>query len=256
MHGKVSMVIPCYNKVNYISNMFDSIIAQEWDNIELILVNDGSTDGTREIIAEYETKFRYRGFEVIIVDQKNSGVCAAAKAGLERITGDFVCMVDADDELDPKYVSTMARWLEEHEEYDYVACEGILYKIVDNTKFFRQFTPMEIVANRTDILVRWLLSGFRTTVWIYMVRLSYFHKCRILETYYTQNKGSHEPGYVIPLLSYGGRLKYFPLPLYHFNKSGIGHSQLYIMMKLKSFAKSIINYAFYQYRTYQTICLI
>jgi len=53
MQGKVSMVMPCYNKVNDISEMFDSIIAQEWNNIELILVNDGSTDGTRDIIAAF-----------------------------------------------------------------------------------------------------------------------------------------------------------------------------------------------------------
>ena len=60
--GKVSMVMPCYNKVDYIAEMFDSIISQEWDNIELILVNDGSTDGTREVIAEYEQRFSARGF--------------------------------------------------------------------------------------------------------------------------------------------------------------------------------------------------
>jgi glycosyltransferase involved in cell wall biosynthesis len=51
------MVMPCYDKVEYIGEMFESILAQKWDNIEVILVNDGSTDGTREVISEYESNF-------------------------------------------------------------------------------------------------------------------------------------------------------------------------------------------------------
>ena len=69
------MVVPCYNKVEYIGEMLDSVIAQKWDNIEVILVNDGSTDGTREAIAEYEPKLKTRGYETVIIDQENAG-CA------------------------------------------------------------------------------------------------------------------------------------------------------------------------------------
>ena len=58
-----------------------------------------------------------------------------------------------------------------------------------------------------------------------MVKVEYFLRCKIVETYYTQNKGSHEPGYIIPLLAFCGKLKFFPLPLYRFSTSGIGHSQ-------------------------------
>ena len=112
MQSKVSMVMPCYNKVDYIGEMFQSIVDQVWNNIELILVNDGSTDGTREVIAKWEPKFKERGYEVVIVDQENAGVCAAPKAGLERISGGYVSVVDADDMLAREYVSVMAGWLE------------------------------------------------------------------------------------------------------------------------------------------------
>ena len=125
MQSKVSMIVTCYNKVKYIGEMFDSIISQEWNNIELILVNDGSTDGTRDVITEYESKFYKRGYDVVIIDQENEGVCAATKAGLSCITGKYVCIVDADDELDPKYISTMAGWLEEHNDTDYCICDAI-----------------------------------------------------------------------------------------------------------------------------------
>jgi len=227
------MVMTCYNKVEYIGEMLDSVIEQEWDNIELILVNDGSTDGTREVISEYEPILTKRGFEVVIVDQENSGVCAAAKAGFERITGDYMCSIDCDDELDPKYVSTLAGWLAEHEDYDIAACEGISYTIYGKIKQFNSFTPIEILDGDPFIVERWLLKDFMAAPWIYMVRVEYFRKCRIVETYCTQTKGSHEPSLVIPLLTYRGKLKYFPAPLYRFNVTGVSHSRHKYAYKIK-----------------------
>lgn len=205
--------------------MLDSVIAQEWDNIELILVNDGSTDGTREIITEYEPKLKQRGFEVVIIDQKNAGVSAAAKAGFERITGDYMCSVDCDDELDPKYVSTLAGWLALHQEYDIAACEGINYTSVGKKKQFQGYNPIEILDGDPYNAERWIFCDFRAEPWRYMVKTAYIKKCRITETYYTQTKGSHEPAYVIPLLSFGGRIKYFSEPLYYWNVNDQSHSR-------------------------------
>jgi len=65
MQGKVSMVVTCFNKVKYISAMLDSVLEQVWDNIEVILVNDGSTDGTREIIAENELFMNINMFQYV-----------------------------------------------------------------------------------------------------------------------------------------------------------------------------------------------
>lgn len=224
MQSKVSMVMLCYNKVKYIGEMFDSILAQEWDNIELILVNDGSTDGTREVIAEYEPKFRMRGFEVIIEDQLNAGVCAAAKAGLALATGDYICMVDSDDELDPQYVSTMAGWLEENTDYDYCICDAVLYTGSGTSKAFKPSRYSELQTEEPLYTERYLLTDIRSEVWVYLVRAEYLNKCKIVQTYYTDTKGSHEPGYIIPLTMYNGKYKYFPLPLYLFNVGDIGHS--------------------------------
>ncbi|SCY98114.1 Glycosyltransferase involved in cell wall bisynthesis [Paenibacillus polysaccharolyticus] len=225
MQSKVSMIMPCYNKVKYIGEMFDSILAQEWDNIELILVNDGSTDGTRDVIAEYELKFRERGFEVVIEDQKNAGVCAAAKAGLSLATGDYVCMVDSDDELDPKYVSLMAGWLDENADYDYCICGGVHYTGSGIDKKFEPLNLNKINDEESYYTERYLLTDVRPTVWIYLLRMEYLRKCNIIENYFVNTKGSHEPGYVIPLTINNGKYKYFPLPLYHFNAADLGHSR-------------------------------
>ncbi|MCW3795113.1 glycosyltransferase family 2 protein [Paenibacillus sp. LS1] len=224
MQGKVSMVMPCYNKVKYIGQMFDSILAQEWDNIELILVNDGSTDGTRDVISQYEPMFRKRGYEVIIEDQTNAGVCAAAKVGLALATGNYICMIDSDDELDPKYVSVMAGFLDEHDQYDYCICDAVLYT---GTGINKEFKPLQFSKLNTEeplYTERYLLTDIRSEVWVYLVRADYLNQCNIIENYYTDTKGSHEPGYIIPLTMYSGRYKYFPLALYHFNVGDIGHS--------------------------------
>jgi len=228
MQNKVSMVIPCYNKAQYIATMFDSIIAQDWDIIELILINDGSTDNTRDIISKYDSKFRERGFEVVIIDQENAGVCAATKAGLERITGDYVCCVDADDELDHAYVSTMANWLDSHADCDICKCSFYLYETVEGhnkqimnldgeiEKPKEYLSNNDMVANELDA---WLLCMTTWAPWVYMVRKSYFDKCNIVKNYYIQTRGSHEPFYAIPLLAYSGKMKRFDNLLYHFNST-------------------------------------
>jgi glycosyltransferase involved in cell wall biosynthesis len=132
---KVSLVVPCYNKVKWIGEMLQSVSDQIWDNIEVILVNDGSTDGTREIIAEWEPRLKARGYETIIVDQENKGCGAAIRNGLMRVTGEYVVMPDCDDRLHSEYVSVMATWLDRHPGAEWVACN------YDNMAFDHESMP-------------------------------------------------------------------------------------------------------------------
>ena len=208
MQPKVSIVIPCYNKEMYISKMFDSILAQDWGRVELILVNDGSTDGTRGIIAEYERIFSARGFEVVIVDQKNQGVSTAVYEGLKKISGDFVCQVDADDELHPEYLSTMAGWLAEHEEYQWAACDAV--RISNKTIEYYPTFP----NGKSRMIEMYIMRRMYTAVWVYMVRAKYLTRCGIIEKYTTCRKGNQEPQFFLPLAEGMGKIKHFQLPLY------------------------------------------
>jgi len=220
------MVMPCYNKVKYIGNMFDSIIAQEWNNIELILVNDGSTDGTREVIAEYETRFVSRGYKVVIIDQENAGVCAAVKVGLECVTGNYVCLVDADDELSPNYCSVMAGAMEADVHLDYVACSYVaIFKSGE-----KQLFSFNISKNWCgEQLLRFcLLNASFCMSWPYMLRFDYFKKCRIVETFPTDTRGSHEPCFLIPIHAYAGNFRYLkenPLYMYYCEREN-AHSEM------------------------------
>jgi glycosyltransferase involved in cell wall biosynthesis len=226
MQPKVSMMMPCYNKAAYIGHMFDSIIAQRWDNIELILVNDGSTDGTRKIIAAYEPRFRARGFETVIVDQENRGLPGAVHTGLTSFTGEFVCQVDADDELDPEYVSTMAGFLEQNPEYDWVACDmKLVGKDEEIYQGFRYLTTPEeaVMANLAECF---LIGRIRDTVPNYMVRASYLMQSGMVESYVHWRRRTQEPQFALPLAVAGGKLMHIARPLYRYHNNSI-------MMSLK-----------------------
>lgn len=215
MQPKVSIVIPCYNKVHLISGMFNSILAQMWDNIEVIIVNDGSTDGTREIIAEYELKFKERGFEVVIVDQENKGVSASVYEGLKLATGEFLCQVDADDRLDTRYISTMIGWLLEHPDYDWAVCDAIHINSNGAEKLVSTF-PLGIMPSK--IVERFVLRKFRREIWRYLIRTDYFMRCGALENFYTGRSGYQEPQIFLPLIFGKGKLGYVQIPLYFYRR--------------------------------------
>jgi len=183
MQTKVSMVVPCYNKVSYIDEMLQSVYDQLYDNIELILVNDGSTDGTRESIAKWELKLKSRGFSVIIIDQENLGVGVAVKRGLSQISGEYVCFPDCDDILHPQYVSKMANALDKDITVDWV----IVNVIGEQSRM------------TSDILRDSLLLLFgRWAVWTKMVRVTYLQHCRVLQNF-IESRTSQEPQINIPL---------------------------------------------------------
>ena len=86
---KVSVVVPCYNQGQYIDEAVDSVLDQTYQGFEIIIVNDGSTDSTLEIINRYGS--------VKCIYQQNAGLSAALNQGLAVATGDFFAFLDADD---------------------------------------------------------------------------------------------------------------------------------------------------------------
>ncbi|MCR2806719.1 glycosyltransferase family 2 protein [Paenibacillus soyae] len=241
MQSKVSMVVPCYNKVKDIGAMLESVIAQVWDNIELILVNDGSTDGTREVISEYEPKLRARGYEVVIIDQANAGCCAAVYAGLIKITGDYFCLVDCDDSIEPEYVSTMAGWLDEHGDYEWTACSFRPYLVQDGKVEPQDVVTCADMADNEQLLVRHLLRKIITTSWVYMSRMSYVRRCRLIENFCYERRKTYEPLFAVPLMLGGGKLKCFEEDLYRYNRFA---SDLYSFDSFEKLEKFYDDYSY------------
>ena len=89
----VSILIPVYNVENYLDKCLDSVISQTMNNIEIICVNDGSTDHSGEILEKYQKKDK----RIIVVNKENGGLPSARNAGLEIARGKYIGFVDADD---------------------------------------------------------------------------------------------------------------------------------------------------------------
>jgi glycosyltransferase involved in cell wall biosynthesis len=95
MQKKISVIIPVYNVEAYLGECLDSIISQDLHDIEIICVNDGSTDGSLSILERYAVKDE----RIIIINQQNSGVSCARNRGLERARGEYIFIPDSDDYL-------------------------------------------------------------------------------------------------------------------------------------------------------------
>ena len=89
----VSVIIPVYNSEKYIEQCVDSVLAQTWQNIEVIIIDDGSTDGSSDIVKKYESD------RVKIFSQENKGASSARNRGLTEVKGEFIQFLDADDIL-------------------------------------------------------------------------------------------------------------------------------------------------------------
>lgn len=113
----VSMIVPIYNVENYLSACLDSIAAQDYLNIEVILVDDGSNDHSSDIAKAYldthPSWFFYH--------KENGGLSDARNYGIQRSHGQYCCFVDSDDTIDPSYVSAMVESLDD--DVDMVICD-------------------------------------------------------------------------------------------------------------------------------------
>lgn len=94
---KISLIIPVYNAERYLAETLDSLLNQTHHDLELVCVNDGSHDGSREILQRYAAQDN----RTIPIDQPNQGVSVARNTGIARATGDIIMFVDADDKLVP-----------------------------------------------------------------------------------------------------------------------------------------------------------
>lgn len=93
---KLSVIIPCYNVEKYLRQCLDSVINQTLKEIEIICVNDGSTDGTQKILEEYAKKDN----RILVINKPNGGQASARNAGMEKMQGEYVAFLDSDDWVD------------------------------------------------------------------------------------------------------------------------------------------------------------
>lgn len=125
---KISVIIPIYNREKYITQCIKSIMKQSFKNIEIICVNDGSTDSSLKILEELQKKDK----RIVIIDKKNSGVCSARNIGLEKAKGNYILFVDGDDWIEPTCIEECYNKVTKFN-LDMVSF-GFIKKYTDNSK--------------------------------------------------------------------------------------------------------------------------
>lgn len=111
---KLSFIIPVYNVAPYLRKCVDSLLAQDYDDYEIILIDDGSTDGSGAICDEYVRAFEIGDckLEIKCIHQENRGLSAARNAGLKVAKGEYVCFVDSDDYWEPNVLGSLMAQVE------------------------------------------------------------------------------------------------------------------------------------------------
>ncbi len=104
----VSVVMPAYNVERFLAEAVGSVRSQTWKQLELIIVNDGSTDGTAELAAQFEAE----DARIRVVHKQNGGLCSARNAGAAATRGDLLCFLDADDVFLPDKLERQIAFLD------------------------------------------------------------------------------------------------------------------------------------------------
>lgn len=103
INPKISVIIPVYNTSIYLRQCLDSVLNQDFEDYEVICVNDGSTDNSLDILREYEEK----SSKIKVINQINSGVAKTRNTGLKNASGDFLAFLDSDDFIKENYLSKL-----------------------------------------------------------------------------------------------------------------------------------------------------
>src|SRR5574344_1303452 len=161
---KVTIVIPVYNGASYIKGALDSCINQTYSNIEILVVNDGSTDSTLSIIQDFESI----DSRVRHINQKNLGLVRARKTGVENTSTDYFLFLDADDILEPHAIECLVEQCVRTKadiifSNFFIELENGKIYAVSNNKFTR-------VSDANRVLNDIFLKNVSPTIWGKLIR--------------------------------------------------------------------------------------
>lgn len=199
----VSIIIPAYNSESYIAKAIDSGLGQTYPNVEVIVVDDGSTDDTWKLLVGYGD--RIRAFR-----QENRGAAAARNRGLQEVRGEYIAFLDADDRYLPDNIAEKVHFLQSHDEFAWcysnwawVDASGVPYRYGDEPE-----VSLARQKAQGDVLLK-ALQGYRlgTNVFLFSRRViehvaGFDQSLAVLEDYdlYVRSAAGFPVGYVDKVL--------------------------------------------------------
>jgi len=152
MRPKISVIIPVYNSELFLKRCLNSVVHQTYDNLEIIIINDGSTDQSFSICRNFADKDP----RIVLLHQNNQGVSAARNLGLEIAIGDYIGFVDSDDELEPDMYEHLLSQMSKFDA-DIAIC-GFMFYFEDGRKK-ASFAPKVLVLHNQETAIYNALTG-------------------------------------------------------------------------------------------------
>lgn len=167
----ISVIVPVYNVSSYLDRSLETLVAQTYRNLEIILVNDGSTDNSGELCDLWAA----RDSRIRVIHQKNGGLSRARNAGIDLASGDFFLFFDSDDLMSPDLCQVL---------YDSLGTDGdiaicdIVHVFPDKPYAFERTSRQEILTPEDAIKQMWYQAGFLPSAWAKLYRRHIFKSHR------------------------------------------------------------------------------
>ena len=215
MEKLVSILTPCYNSEKYIDRYAESLLAQEYSNCQLIFMDDGSTDNSKEKIMKYKDAFEKKGFIFEYHYHENIGVGATIAEGIRYVVGDYLTWPDVDDALSADSIIKKVKFLDQHPEYGLVR--------TDFAKVYDDAPDVVVERGAQKYPNRWKEALFKdyllsNQAWLqggcFMVRMTSFLKANPDRYIYPTRRGQNWQ-MLLPLL-YEFKCGYIDEPLFYY----------------------------------------
>ena len=209
---KVSILVPCYNVEKYITQCLDSIIHQTYTNLQIVLVDDGSSDNTLNILNEYASK----DSRIEVYHQENQGVAIARNVLLSKIKGDFFLFVDSDDWIELDMVEFLVGKVKETKA-DVITCGNVINDNPVSSEYNHK------ILLRNEAIERFLYHiEFRGSLCNKLVNSSLLHNCK----FHCGISLGEDALFCWHFLQYANKVLFTDRQLYHYrmNNDSICHS--------------------------------
>ena len=223
---KISVIVAAYNAEKYIRRCLDSILAQTMPDFEVIVVNDGSTDGTPAILEEYASQ----DSRIKVLHKENGGVASARQAGMDAARGEYSIHIDSDDWIDPEMLGEMIESAETNHA-DMVFCD-FYYIHPGNIVEYRSQQPKSLDSL---LLLGQMMFDLNGSLCNKLIRRDLLQKYNI---HFIRNMNMAEDQYmVLRLLAHEISVSYIPKAYYHYdhtqNDDSLCNSGIYAADRLR-----------------------
>ena len=208
MDGLISVIIPVYNVEEYLEQCLETVCGQTYKNLEIILVDDGSTDGSGQICDEWSSKDN----RIRVIHKQNGGVSSARNEGLKIATGDYIGFVDSDDWLEPEMYEKLLKGIEGA---DAVSCGYVDYPYGEGVPVPKGTKVVPACGFPDAIIAIFERNGYFTTLWSKLFKRTIVYREERFIPLDTSLSFGEDEVWLVTILRRCKKIAFVPEALYH-----------------------------------------